>query len=376
MNVNDICNNLKLYYDSRILKKSSPLIQAVFIDSATKAAKNAGNTTLTTLIKNYYNPMMPIVERLSGPYNIRLLTSNKYKKNVYIFGEVHGTEKNCKEFGFTKSQAVSTYFQQLALSTDVFIDLYFEVSEHDQYGGDDEGSGFLNRMRGLFSSCTTRKNCPYNTLRTHYTDLRETANLEIRQLRDIIEYGGDVERAKAIARKISMMTKEQFSNYLYQSILDVIQVQKELRRSTESLKIEAFIRENIKKIATERWIYIQKLTENYAAGVTTVTTDILTDYSFLKNIIIKLQTPIMDIYLLSRIFKVFNVGEKTFQPVEPHNIIIYAGAIHSNTYTEFLRDKMGFIQHLEINEEKWEDQTRCLDMRTVSQPLFSTTPIY
>ena len=41
--------------------------------------------------------------------------------------------------------------------------------------------------------------------------------------------------------------------------------------------------------------------------------------------IVRFDMLVMDVYLLSRIFKIFKVYKKSFQPADPHNIIIYSG---------------------------------------------------
>ena len=80
--------------------------------------------------------------------------------------------------------------------------------------------------------------------------------------------------------------------------------------------------------------------------------------------LIKTLSPVMDAYMLSRIFKKFSKGENCY-PEEPNNIVIYAGASHCQTYEKFL---------LQNNFYKIEEATstlqNCVDIINISQPFF------
>jgi hypothetical protein len=82
----------------------------------------------------------------------------------------------------------------------------------------------------------------------------------------------------------------------------------------------------------------------------------------------------MDYYLLCRIFKVFDFTKLknhrwTDEPKEPHNIIIYAGDLHSENVRKFLKE----LEFKEISTtpslQKWI--RNCIDIRKFPQPFFS-----
>ena len=87
---------------------------------------------------------------------------------------------------------------------------------------------------------------------------------------------------------------------------------------------------------------------------------------------------IVDAYLLARIFKTFKVDDpysynrrKTDEPVDPHNIIIYAGNSHSQRYRLFLK-YLGFnLIEQSGRLEKHVEFSNCVDMRGINQPFFS-----
>lgn len=85
---------------------------------------------------------------------------------------------------------------------------------------------------------------------------------------------------------------------------------------------------------------------------------------------------VADTYALSRIFKNFNMNDMekaytaaTDQPSKAHNIIIYTGDLHAQTYRKFL-DSINFTQIARSGISSFENIT-CLNMKTIPQPLFS-----
>ena len=95
----------------------------------------------------------------------------------------------------------------------------------------------------------------------------------------------------------------------------------------------------------------------------------------------------MDIYLLSRLFRSFNV-ENISHPYTLDNAIIFAGGIHTTTYEIFLQ-RLGFDEvYAKGNfESNYDDITeylsgsnkkkylnkeiQCLDINDLPRPLFS-----
>jgi hypothetical protein len=84
-----------------------------------------------------------------------------------------------------------------------------------------------------------------------------------------------------------------------------------------------------------------------------------------------------DTYALARIFKNFDMRDMkkkaytgaTDQPSNAHNIIIYAGDFHSETYRKFL-NSINFEQIARSGISSFENIT-CLNMKKIPQPFFS-----
>ena len=89
----------------------------------------------------------------------------------------------------------------------------------------------------------------------------------------------------------------------------------------------------------------------------------------------------MDAYTLSRIFKQFkpkNQQTPPTQPIEPHNIIVYAGDYHARVYGEFLREngyrlvqRTGYFHDEKSGEESIDYDLSCIDISNFKQPFFS-----
>ena len=97
--------------------------------------------------------------------------------------------------------------------------------------------------------------------------------------------------------------------------------------------------------------------------------------------LLELEALVVDGYLLARVFKNFNIDveDKTKQRLtdetyKPHNIVIYAGDLHSKRYREFLKE-LGF-ELIAITGTDWRDKdstnpyNNCISMEGFPQPFF------
>ena len=76
----------------------------------------------------------------------------------------------------------------------------------------------------------------------------------------------------------------------------------------------------------------------------------------------------MDVYMLARMFKKFNVSG-SYDPEYAKNIIVYAGAAHVLFYRQFLLSN-GFIEKYNKQYTK-KSKRSCLDLSDMPQPLFA-----
>jgi hypothetical protein len=356
-----ICLYLNTYYDCVTFNNSSNIIRKEFektIKTQTLKKNKNKNITLIRLIQNYYKPYDNIITNLSGPFSISLYRSEKYKKNVYVFGEFHGYLNSCKK----NFDTISPYFTKLFKSTSTFIDFYLEI-DHDnmtKYSG----NLFLNKLRHTVKKCVNNNTNPdCNLVRAHYTDLRgnyadvskATNDLSIlwhmKDRNDLID-----PKYAVIIEKIHKMNWLEFKEYVKFQILSVPKIRKEYERTTERKMIYIFMDDFLE----DNKKYWKKTIFSKAKN----TND---KYYKMHDSIVRFDMLVMDVYLLSRIFKIFNVSELTFQPSEPHNIIIYCGQWHAETYQKF------FLQNdFKLIESATNLSTRCVNFENISQPLFSS----
>ena len=105
-------------------------------------------------------------------------------------------------------------------------------------------------------------------------------------------------------------------------------------------------------------------------------------YKAVQTILISLHhvyAAVVDAYLLARMFKKFNMNEMkekaypgvTDQPDRARNIIIYCRNNHAEIIRSFLKDILMF-DDIAISGEREENvkEVFCIDMKTISQPLF------
>lgn len=87
-----------------------------------------------------------------------------------------------------------------------------------------------------------------------------------------------------------------------------------------------------------------------------------------RSIIVRNVT---DVYMIARMFKVYNIERLADQPHKVHNIIIYANRQRSDTYRNFLKyigfDMISSTPSLNF----YENFNSCLDMRNFPMPFFS-----
>jgi hypothetical protein len=99
------------------------------------------------------------------------------------------------------------------------------------------------------------------------------------------------------------------------------------------------------------------------------------------NSLINVNEIVTDVYLLSRLFKVFDLTkmeEKAYtgatdQPAKATNVVIYTGDTHADKYRNFIENKLDFKQIAETGLDTTKTYgiyPHCIDMKTIPQPFF------
>lgn len=183
-------------------------------------------------------------------------------------------------------------------------------------------------------------------------------------------------------------TEETYEEFCKEQIETHEFISDELSKSTEETKIRDFANKEFKN---QSHTFIQKtygirtyLTKCYDETSKTYNFYQLSDYEYINffnklslffDELLLLNAVLVDIYTLARMFKKFKLNtrntRKTDEPEEPHNIIMYAGYVHSERVRRFLK-KLEF----DIISESKGDWTLdfCVDIRHFEQPFFSSWP--
>lgn len=382
------CELLLKTYNTTILNDFPKKLQTAIkkeavincVDKAPKDYKpDSERKVLIQLINNYYDTekqqkraeLNP--KYIGGPKSLTLQGSNKYKKMIYIFGENHTGDSNC--YNFTTSDDTNTldveeFFEKLFVNTHVFIDFYLET--HKQNSTKFVSSPLrLRRLINYFNECIkkeTRHAEWCRLFRVHYIDAR-WVEIEGKPepLNDLSWILMSIENANNLKKTIEFLkhstTKNIFNalksedDNIFNSFF-VSQINNSIYTNTEP-KIKEWIEKKMLEIANKYRLKVWKTQIPEEKYIDDAEKDIGTSYEeemfhgiyidFINKDfcdgLVETNAIVQDAYCLCRMFKQFNMNEiekkayegATDQPSEAHNIIVYAGDLHSNIYREFLQ---------------------------------------
>ena len=429
----DIIDSLLLSYNTSILNETRISLRESLYEEAKKCLESSdtcnNRKTLMRLINNHQLGNKPVTDFIKGPLSITLHWNPTMKLLIYIFGEFHTSETDCPPENV--SMFIEDYIKQLLTNSDSYIDFFLEEKAHFGYNPDltdSTGNTRLDILANRFRECisdvqsrNTNPNC--NISRSHYFDIRQGV---VDGHFDVVSYligalltlgKSDEENIeKFIIKFNSIKEYPPFSRFILQikdtssntEFVDIWQkelfdhpfLRKKMDRSTistliysfimneiklESLKYKKTIQENLKKlfnILKKIEVTLDKKGQPIKIIISPKNADRLIRYiKRFRTGLILVNSPIADAYLLSRIFKEFNVNtvipqkKRGFdEPERPHNIIIYGGESHANRCRKFLETYME-CKRLEQNTfEKPMRFSNCVNMTGITQPLFSYIP--
>ena len=185
----------------------------------------------------------------------------------------------------------------------------------------------------------------------------------------------------------------EYDEFWSKQIKENIFVIKKVARSIIHDKIKSFIKKevrNLGKYSDKIDIKILvKTVKDFIATLDKYSTGTTNKYDFesitendrkillnldFSEFLVLINSHIADYYLLCRIFKVFDFTKLknhrwTDEPKEPHNIIIYAGDLHSKNVRNFLKE-LDFEEISTTSSVKFV--SNCIDIRKFPQPFFSS----
>ena len=394
------CDLLLKTYNSNILDTTEYSIRNIFLNISIisdKIKQQKGNQTLLKLLTNYRlrREQSSIAEPkyIQGPNNLSLHWNSEYQMTIYIFGENHFDKVSCQDLFYHKTDSeklhikksitsIQDFIYNLAQTTPAFIDLYLEIPTFIENGTHKKSQMDLNihKIYNSLFECTrtySRHSKLCNLTRLHYVDIRQ-GDKEVNDLSYLINtlYANNAihsdKHVKNIIRKLSTTNSIEYYNYI-ESQLDSQVATKELEKSFLKKEIKQFCIKRIRKFAGEYKKYLQDNIQKLFTDKKVVLGQIL-------FVLITINSVVMDIYTLSRIFKRFDItrpksiGSKpNYQPEIPHNIVIYAGSKHCECYRQFLK----YIGTEEISTTKIQNDdshNTCLDLSDFPMPFFNNFP--
>jgi hypothetical protein len=385
------------------------------------------NKTLINLVYNCFFKTKPKKQLISGPRSLTLHYSKKYNKTIYIFGESHGYANNCGDDIINIREYLQMLFDTTDVFIDFYLEYGMDTKVTDVIM-DKEGNWresnappevksftdeyffgtlmnqqkvhYINQLRIRFDNCIrVHDKCRWkNTGRFHYMDIRqyntsiENQPNQFHKVELVLTQffnGKLIKNPSEIINtlnKIHKMSWDGFKKYIYGNYTE--KMHKEIKKSELSLDIIRKWRDDIFELYFDKWKEFKSIDKNvfnilingsykkyieldqkYNNKKLNSSEDALyLKYTQLKSVrsLTKIfLSNMIDIYLMSRIFKTFNTKKNINQPPTSHNIIIYAGWEHSRRYSDFLKS-LGFEQLATAKEHS----TRCLDMTDFPQPFF------
>ena len=434
----NICEDLLLTYDVSLIDRlPQGLINAFKANThdLTDVAKcSKGRPVLQKLIHNYYNkdtlPSRPIAKFISGPKNLTIHWSGFYRKLIYVFGEAHVSLPNCSH-KFPHSNSTSTdimsienYIQQLYEHSYVFIDLFAEfpaiMKNTREYDSDIKNFKPFNPINyTLYNLFEKIKHCvnpntrhfePCQLGRAHFFDVR-TYNPAVSQhttpmSRFFMDFhksttDHDIDKVLKDWRKtlvyiqkcyIPAIDLDRVTQFFSVHILNNPYNLEELNKLVNAEDgnnlrsiLEEFIRDEIRDYIISASDHIKqninllaKYDQTIFLTTKSVPLEIRDSFNIFQKFLVSVVAITADVYMLSRMFKKFNLTKAAFngaiqgdQPDEARNIIIYGGDQHAQRCRRFLK----LLDFEEVGKTGQSESTNgydsCIDMKHISQPFFT-----
>jgi len=295
-------------------------------------------------ILSRYCDVLPLndVKYIVGPYKYTEFNYKNYK--IGLFGEKHiirDFPKSSKDDTLTFSAFLTSLVTQTKRQYDLFVELSYRNRGVKPTDVATDNCFMLNILEYDFKDClqVEKGACPYKNLRVHYADRRflypEQKNNLAYELYSFI--GNSQNPPIHLLNKFLKTAKEKYDEYTKFILEGVLhdkksKIAKQLQYNELSKEITDFIQ---KDIQARKNTFMIDLKLNSKTVNKDFTKEAVTDYD-LKVIrgfvydFMYIFTPIMDTYLLGRMFRKYPSGGST------ENIIIYAGTYHANLYVSFL----------------------------------------
>jgi hypothetical protein len=348
--VEQVCQRLLDTYDVDVLDDvKDKRIPAMFKKYAFlgygSRYRNKGNRALISLLYNkYYKHKIQLPVYINGPMSLTYHKYDEYDMKIYVFGEKHGVEDDCKtKYDENKTIDIDNYLEKIFNTSTKFIDFHLEHTvERKNISSpirdpEDIKKSYLNNIRIMLSDCLKpvskrRMPCVWKNVRTHYSDTR---------------FGSD---NRNYLFRYKFLKERETRNYMFtraNSLVEILSylvdklpslVEKELDRS---ILPKELIITTLLSIWTEYYNLsapeANRLPYRYRLFHTRLPQ--ATKMKMMKEIYRLIGASIHDLYMIARIFKEFSYNDVL--PSKQRHVIYYGGNYHSAILREFLY-RIGF----------------------------------
>jgi hypothetical protein len=344
------CQPGKDRYSIDLLEQLDPY-QKSLMEVAEKNKDKKGRDIPSRIVINYFTQQYPQPKWLRGPVQLEYLvgkTDNGIMR-IYNLHDSHVRPEKCKK----GTMMANEWIIKVIKSADVFIDVFIESAPPIKtfFGGKkykeheyELHPGALSDLVKELNQCITqREDCPAPNSRIHGVDVRQIGRTLQKQIGKAYP---DPETSntpfeEAILRVINLSVE----------IFASVKMQKEIRDLPKCIfkKLVEKFRENLKNCLLE--INIPEIV--YADRI--------------KSLTMCIGGILMDIYLLGRLFKTFDVSGEKGHPDRVHNAIIYTGFHHAIEYKRILTS-CGF--EVVFENQSSGDEKQCVNISEMPYPLF------
>lgn len=416
--IGDIINintdNITDEYKEILMKKCHNKNNVGNIDILDNVIYNCVNKNIVNSIYKYNK-----VDYVYNLYSLTHLHSDKYKMDIYLFGDYHNiTGNKCKgkENKLNVDQFIINQIEH-PNNQNKIIDIFIEIDPQTKDTSIDKYNKitYMTKLAQKLGKCIeyNKKECKYKNIRAHYTDIRTPFTI-YSMIQDIYYFLkwiniNNNEQLNMCKQKIfnffNFLKNKNNIIFLYDinsnidsniklwKLLKYTKIQKQL----DNIQDEN-IKENIINFFNNKYVnnknfekyynfsnyknMLNSIEEFYKLLEEKNTLDnnyFNTKYETYRKIFnsiyasfIVLFSFYIDIYLISRLFRYYNVKETQTSNIKyqkrSENIIIYTGDAHIETYVNFFEQLGTFTKTI---EKVKNTNDLCLDIRNIEQPLFN-----
>ena len=390
---NNIYNEIKrktYNYDDKIYRLSE--YPKFIID------KYTGLTYTYIIFKMNVYDQSQIYNIVEGPIQIKELHNEELKSHIYLLGDLH-TKHNCGG----DIQIQDFIEKTVQYNKNKVIDIFLEVGYSFKAVGVPKRfkmESYITNVENKFYNCMydrtrssdikeynkSNNNCQYPNLRVHYADFRTIMPVNVDKYK---LYYINILRNKLDKEKINLLIpliQSSETNNMFNTIYRVYNINNKITKQYDNIENKDIVR----KIFDYYRAYYDKSKYQKDRLLKLINNNIdnaKTGYlNFINKLFIKLTSPILDLYILGRLFRKYrNINNEYSDPAK--NSFIYLGRKHIDHINKVLI-KLGFII---LNQTGLSDYVRkslgskydlirlvgdksvqCLDITAFNQPFFST----